>query len=387
MKGLIMTSKMKSGKPGMLKKINRGLILKLLLKEKAISRSKLAKATGLALPSVMRLVDDLMAEGLVLEIGKGSSTGGRKPAMLTLNPDVMYFIGVEIAIDTQVVLTNMLGQVLGSRKTKQMAFSKPEEILTEIVGFVKELLEEHKIDPLKLAGIGIGTPGSQFKHIRDIDYSILKGWESIDVKAWLTEKLPYEIVVDNIARTRTLSELWFGHGKEYDDFIYVFVDQGVGCGIVNAKKILTGYDSVAGEFGHSIVTYQGRPCYCGREGCLEMYVSAGAILSQINKKYELKIQSPEAIHHLSDYKEVYEEVVHYLGIGIGNLINIINPEAIILGGEVINSYPELIEPLRDIIRSYTFNQKALNTKVLKANNLSEDINLGGMALIFNHIFE
>lgn len=382
-----MTSKMKSGKPSMLKKINRGLILKLLLKEKAISRSKLAKATGLALPSVMRLIDDLMTEGLVLEIGKGSSTGGRKPAMLTLNPDVMYFIGVEIAIDTQVVLTNMVGHVLGSRKTKQMAFSKPEEILKEIVGFVDQLLEEHKINPLKLAGIGIGTPGSHFKHTRNIDYSILKGWESIDVKAWLSEKLPYEIVVDNIARTRTLSELWFGHGKEYDDFIYVFVDQGVGCGIVNAKKILTGYDLVAGEFGHSIVTYKGRPCYCGREGCLEMYVSVGAILSQINNKYQLKIQSPKDVHDLSDYKEVYEEVVHYLGIGIGNLINIINPEAIILGGEVINCYPELIDPLTDIIRSYTFNQKALNTKVLRANNLSEDINLGGMALIFNHIFE
>ncbi|MBN2796752.1 MAG: ROK family protein [Clostridia bacterium] len=382
-----MTSKIKSGKPGLLKKINKGLILKLLLKEKEISRSQLAKATGLALPSIMRLVDELISEQLVSEIGKGESSGGRKPAMLTLNGDAMYFIGVEIAIDTTVVLTNMLGDVMGMKKSKQMAFDSPEKMLHTIVFYIEELILEHHIHQDKLGGIGVGTPGMGFKHLREVHHSVLKGWESIDVKKWLSEYLPYPIVVDNIARTRTLSELWFGYGNVYDDFIYVFVDQGVGCGLVKDGKIQVGHDTVSGEFGHSIVTVEGRPCYCGREGCLEMYVSAGAILNRIEEKYHEKYQSLDAVSSSKMFPEVYDEVKTYLGIGLSNLINIINPEALILGGEVIKSHMASLEDLKEIVETYTFNQKAIHTQLHLAKTLDQEAALGSVALIFNHIFE
>lgn len=379
-----MTSKIVTGKPSLLKQMNRNIIIKLIFQYKEISRADIAKLTNLKLPSVMRLVDGLIDDGIVVDIGKGISTGGRRPNLIALKKDAMYIIGIEIAIDTSVVLTDMVGDVIDRWSSEDVNFKSPEEVLEQSLTKVNQLLLHHHIKKEQVAGIGIGTPGTNFKHKENVDYAILKGWDSIDVKTWFEDRTELPIFADNVARTRTLAELWFGHGHNHKDFIYVFVDQGVGCGIVKEGKIYEGHNGVAGEFGHNIVSINGKQCYCGSKGCLEMYVSAGSILQEVNELHPEIVNFSEVITNLSGKHHLYE-AGKVLGIGVSNLINTYNPKAIILGGIVSKKSDIFIEGVYDSVYNNVFSRYAENTEILIGHNIP--VGKGSVALVINQIFK
>ncbi len=338
------------------------MIIKLIVKHKTISRSQLANMTKLALPSVMRIVDSLIKDGLVIDIGKGESTGGRKPNLICLNADALYIFGVEIAVNTEVVLTNLDGEILEKKVFEQNMDMKPEDLLEKVVKCIELMKTKHSLPNEKIAGVGIGTPGTNFKYIREVERAILKGWESFDVKEWFHNKTNYMVEVENVARTRTLSELWFGHGKSLESFIYVFVDRGVGCGIVNNGVIFKGAKGVAGEFGHTTIELNGHDCYCGKKGCIEMYVSAGAITNRVCERLNLKTIYFPDLKDMQDHPEV-NDIFQYsgkvLGVGIANLINIYNPQAIIIGGEVPLVSPIFADTAVKTIDENVFNKKCL----------------------------
>lgn len=387
-----MTSNIVIGKPELLKRINRNIIIKLIIKHEVISRSELSKITKLALPSVMRIVDGLIAEDLVKEVGKGDSTGGRKPGLITLNQKALYIIGVEIAIKTFIVLTDLSGNIIDRWESPQMAYVSPEEMLEKINENISSMIDSHHIDRSKIAGIGIGTPGTNFKHIKDIENSILKGWEKINVKAWFESKTDLPIFIDNVARTRTLSELWFGIGKEFKSFVYVFVDQGVGCGIVNNDTIYEGFSSVAGEFGHTIIEYGGRECYCGSQGCIEMYVSAGAITNEVFKALRIKEEAFKFRNVIESEAEpsvqkILSDSGKILGAGIANLINIFNPKAIVLGGIVPRESSSFAEAVIKTIDTYVFSNNAMNTPIFISSIDQDRICIGSVALVINEVFK
>lgn len=379
-----MTSKIITGKPSFLKQMNRNIIVKLIFQYGTISRAEIAKLTNLKLPSVMRLVDGLINDGIVIDIGKGTSSGGRRPNLITLKKDAMYIIGIEIAIKTTIVLTDMVGDIIDKWSSEELVDSTPEEILKHSFYVVKKLLLQHKIDNSKVAGIGIGTPGTNFKHIQEVDYAILSGWETIDVKTWFSKKTDIKIFTDNVARTRTLCELWFGHGRSEKDFVYVFVDQGVGCGIVQNGKIYEGFNQVAGEFGHTVIEINGRPCYCGSNGCIEMYVSAGTITHEVQSIHpEIKTFS-EVVNNNSGKHHLYE-AGKILGVGVANIINIFNPKVIVLGGIVPKSSVRFRDGVNESVKAYIFSRNAENTIVL--NGTDVPAGMGSAALVMDHIFD
>ncbi len=387
-----MSSEMVTGKPELLKRINRNIIIKLIIMHGVISRSELSRITKLALPSVMRIVEGLISENLIKEVGKGDSSGGRKPSLITLNQEALYIIGVEIAIKTTMVLTDLGGNVIDRWESPQALHMTPEEMLEKINENIERLISSHQIDRRKLAGIGIGTPGTNFKHIKDIENSILRGWEKIDVKAWFESKTDLPIFIDNVARTRTLSELWFGVGKRIRSFIYVFVDQGVGCGIVNNNAIYEGYSSVAGEFGHTIIDYGGKDCYCGNRGCVEMYVSAGAITNEVVKALRISEQdfSFKNVIELEAEPEVQKVLTDsgkILAAGVANLINIFNPQAVVLGGIVPIESRYFASAVKQAIDANVFSNNAMNTPVYISEIDPDRICIGSVALVINEVFK
>ena len=400
----IMRQKIVTGKPELLKRINRNLIIKLIIKEGEVSRSQLARLTGLALPSVMRIVEGLVAEGLVEDLGKGDSTGGRKPTLIRLNADYMYIVGIEIAIESTIVITNFKGEPIESWTSPQLGFIDPDELLNTLLKQLEFMLDEKKIDRKSIAGVGIGTPGTNFKHMHSVKRAIMKGWEDIDVLSWFSERTTYPIVVENVARTRTLSELWFGYGKELKNFLYVFVDQGVGVGIVQNGMIYKGASGVAGEFGHMSVDYQGRECYCGNKGCIEMYVSAGAIINAVD---QLRTEPPEnaPLKPLKDpvknptftevalrsdepaVAEIMKDAGDLLAFGIANVVNFYNPEAVILGGIVPKMCPAVAKQVIEHMDAYIFNRSAMKIPVLVSKLENEKHCLGSIALVIDNCFK
>lgn len=388
-----MNSKIVVGKPALLKHINRNSVIKLIFKHGTISRSEIAKLTKLTLPSIMRIVDGLIEEGLVVEVGKGDSNGGRKPNLISLNHEFLYIIGVEIAINATVVLTDLSGKTIERWESDQMAYETPFEMLDGIMNTIYQLIRKHKIAEDKIAGIGIGTPGSNFKHHKSKSYAILKGWESIDVGAWFRDKFQCPVYIDNVARTRTLGELWFGKGRETKDFIYVFVDQGVGCGIVNNAAIFEGTNHVAGEFGHTVIAYKGRECYCGNQGCIEMYVSAGAIINDISESLKFDASHRMTFREVMTYEgkdevsSILSESAKVLSVGIANLINVLNPQLIVIGGVVPLNSKVFSETLLRSISQSIFSKSALETRIEFSEIEMNDSCLGSVALVVNETFK
>lgn len=388
-----MRQKIVTGKPELLKRINRNVIIKLIIKEGEVSRSQLARLTGLALPSVMRIVDGLVAEGLVEDLGKGDSTGGRKPTLIRLNADYMYIVGIEIAIESTIVITNFKGELLNSWTSPQMGFIDPDALLNTLLNQMEFMLDEKKIDRNRIAGVGIGTPGTNFKHMHLVKRSIMKGWEDMDVLGWFSDRTTYPIVVENVARTRTLSELWFGYGKDYKNFLYVFVDQGVGVGIVQNGMIYKGASGVAGEFGHMSVDYQGRECYCGNKGCIEMYVSAGAIINAVDQLgKETPEKNPTFTEVVLQSEEpavaaILKDAGDLLAFGIANLVNLYNPEAVVLGGIVPRLCPAVAEQVSQTVNKHIFNRSAMKMPVLLSKLENEKHCLGSIALVIDNCFK
>lgn len=389
-----MSKRVITGKPELMKRINKNIVIKMIMRNDILSRSGIAEQTKLALPTVMRIVDELIEEGLVTEIGKGNSTGGRKPSMISLKKEAMYFIGVEIAAKVTVVISNLGGEILSTWREKASTFKEPQLMLEAILESVELLIQQSGISRKLIAGIGVGTPGTNFKHSDEIGFSIFKGWEKFNVQNWFQERTEFPVVVENVAKTQTLGELWFGIGKHYKDFIYIFVDQGVGCGIVNNGDIYYGNMHVAGEFGHMIIERKGKLCYCGNRGCLEMYTSTSAIVSTILEKldtYENNLDFSKVLERLDNGDDIVKEIItnigETMGIGLGNLINFYNPQAIILGGEVSRECPLFFESARSAAYQRIFSNAADSTAIHLSGIESNKTCIGSVALIVNEIFK
>lgn len=364
-----------SARPELLKHMNQELLLRLIVRYGRISRAALARETGLALPSVMRLTEDLIEKGLLADVGQGPATGGRKANELSINGSYRYIIGVEIASKVIVTLTDFSGFVIASRTLQVRKNASPQEDLAEIAEVVLSLLETYGVNRERVAALGVGTPGFNFKY-NSVQPGFMKaGWESIDVAKILAERTGLEVIIENVARTRTLSEIWFGEGLHHASFVYVFVDWGVGIGIVDEGRIVEGACGVAGEFGHMRIERNGRPCYCGGKGCLEMYVSVAAIEAEAKGTPIAEIEDETA----------YATAAHDLALAIGNMINLLNPPLIVLGGCVPRQLKGFTSRVEANLEEFVFHHRASRTPILESQVDNEGICLGSIALVIHHV--
>lgn len=374
-------AKKESAGSELIKNINRELIIRNIVKFKEISRADLSRNTGLALPSVMRITDFLIEKGVIAETGQGESTGGRKPNLLTLNGEYKWIIGVEIASNIIITLANFAGIPVDSIVFATKENEAPSEALNHVAENIQELLTRNNIDKNRLAAVGVGTPGSGFKHQNTIKGFISKGWESIDVTGILSELTSLRVIADNVCRTRTLSEIWFGRGRTQSSFIYAFVDWGVGIGIVDKGFLIEGSNGVAGEFGHLSIDINGKDCYCGKRGCVEMYTSVGSFASESGKiDFDWIIEH----QHEEHIKEIIKKSASALAFALANVINLINPPVIILGGLIPRALNDFTQIVETEIKEHIFHSLALDTPIVKSEVDNETICLGSIALVIHN---
>lgn len=381
-----MINTLNKGSAKLMKTMNRDLVIQTITAFGEISRSQLSKETHLALPSIMRIVQPLIERGLLIESRQGQSTGGRKPLMLKMNKAYKYIIGLEIAMTTTLVLSDFQGLVLEVWSGENLDFKSPQALLDQVLSEMRGWLLKRSIEASQVAGLGVGTPGHSFKHQGPVEGAILRGWEKIDVAAWFKDRIDLDVYTDNVCRTNTLSEIWFGMGRHYKDFLYIYLDQGVGCAHVSKGVIYKGAKGVAGEFGHHSIDYRGRQCYCGKLGCIEMYVSAGAVLKAYNGLGQAKICDLAALKSHKDQgrvEKVTEEVSRYLAYGLGNLINLYNPQLLVLGGDVVRVLPQLSQALEPKIKANIFSDNAADTPIYISQVQNESSNLGSIALVIS----
>lgn len=336
--------------------LNRSAVLNMIKTHGPISRAEVARRTGLSAATVTGITAELIADGLVLEKAPGDSRGGRPPILLTLNPRGGYVVGLKLTeSETIGALTDLEATVIAKR-TADFTEHSPEKAVETMARVVTALATQGSVRKNQLLGVGVGLAG-----IVDGAYGVLRqspylGWRDVPLRDMLQARVRVPVYIDNDVNTLTLTEKWFGAGQGIDNFLTVTVGRGVGLGVVVNGQFYRGVRGGAGEFGHTVVEPDGPLCDCGKHGCLETFVGDPGLLrmaAEAAHRGEIPdpVDSVDVLLALAQAgnpaaRAVFTRAGDVLGRGIANLINVFNPQRIIIGGEGVRAGDWLFGPMR-----------------------------------------
>ncbi len=380
--------------------IRRNLILRALLDEEHLSLTDLKNITGISLPVVTTIVAGLADEGFVLELDlKEENRGaGRPPSVFKLNGDAGYVLGIDIGRTNTdfVVLDLAQDMILQKRRESVNLQSNERSVIDELYKEVQKILKDAKVDYNKVLGIGISIPGiiQGPKGISETYFNF--GEESLE--EMIRDKFNKPVNIEHDAKAMALGELWFGSAKGKENVLCINMGWGLGLGMILNGKIFYGSDYYAGEFGHLQVVPEGNLCYCGKRGCLETYASGKAMARVAKEKIQKgaqtmitsKIQSIEEIDAKIIFEsanqgdtfsiEILEEAASYLGFGLAQLINIINPEMIIFGGKIATVNEFIINSIQTSAMKYSMTHLNKNIR-FEVSNLGTVAGALGVAML------
>jgi predicted NBD/HSP70 family sugar kinase len=322
-----------------LRRDNRSVLLSSLYFGQPSSRQDLSEATGLSPASVSNVIRELIAEGIVLEAGSVDSDGGRPRVLLQVNADYGYVIGVDVG-ETR-VRVELFDLTMTERAKADYPLDPRQHgvdvIVEAILAGLASVLASSGIDESAVLGIGLGIPGVIEQGPEVLVHGQTYGWEAVPFERLLRSGTSLPLHIDNGAKTMGQAELWFGAGRGAQHAVVCLIGSGVGASIIAHGCAHRGSTSSAGEWGHTTIMVGGRACRCGSHGCLEAYVGAEAILDRYGSPLGDDQESAlaaliDAAPHSAKAAKVLADTALYLGVGIADLINLFNPERIILGG-------------------------------------------------------
>lgn len=337
---------MKLGKnPSYLREINNKTILN-LIRRNPVSRSDIARITGLTKPAVSAIVENLINTGLVESIGREDISRGRRPDMLSLRSGTHYSIGINILRDGCVTgFCDLTGKVRGVIHIS-ISDLPPVIAVKKICGEIRIKQEELRIADDMLLGIGISIPGP----VDTVTGTILNppnftSWHNFNIVESFKHELNVPTLVENNATSYALAETLYGSGGNYENyFMFVFTD-GVGTSQIINGKPYRGQMGINPEIGHVSIDINGRQCACGNKGCLELYTSIPAIVAKA-KSEGLNVSSwndivDMALNQNKQCLNIIKTQAEYLAFSIENINNMFIPEAVFLSGKIIYK-PELL---------------------------------------------
>ncbi len=339
------------------KEHNLRALLRSLLHEGSLSRVQLAQKTGLSATTISNLVDELVASGIVSECADEALPEerrvGRPPSSLCLSASSRYAIGVHMRVGIyRVALVDLRGQVIDHTESEFSTITPARQVIEEIACRIQQIIQRSGIERSAILGVGVGAAGlvnfSTGVNLLAANF----GWRDVPMRDWLGELVGLPVVVDNNVRCMALGEAIFGAGRGVGSLAFVYGRFGVGTGIVVNGKIFRGSGQGAGELGHTIILPNNGPlCRCGKHGCLEPLVSEPALTRQAEMAVDMhpgsilercwrEVDGQRPIRQLFQAyrlgdpwaRELIETSAGYLSIALANLVNLINPELILLGG-------------------------------------------------------
>jgi predicted NBD/HSP70 family sugar kinase len=356
---------------------NRAYVINLLRVNGPLSRTEIANRTGLAPSALTRLVRDLLEEGIVCETGKTSSKGGRPAILVSLNKDYARTIGVKVERNRLIAASVDLTGVIRART--EVGFGRvpsPDDVIQGIVGIAKSLADGRTL------GIGISISGFVDPMTGTDLYSPILDWKNVSLRDPLCDKLDLPIWIENDVNALALAERWYGAGREFKHFVCITVGEGIGSGVVIGGEIYRGAFGGAGEFGHITIDPDGPVCRCQERGCLEVYASDRFLLEEADRLGYADIDALTAAARdgVKEASAVFDRMGRYLGFGAKNLVNLLNPEAIILGGERMTASDLFMPTLEEEVCRHSFPAEAEQLRILPAE-LGEDGFLIGPATL------
>ena len=379
-------------------------IIKHLSMYGAMANTDLGKYIKLSTPKIISLLNELKNEGLIEELGQGNSSGGRRPNLYGNKENAFYIVGISINMyKTSVSIFNAKNQKITDDQILPLTISHETSIIDPIVGFTENIILENQIPREKILGIGIEMPG-----LVDSETGINKTYmvSRQPVAEVFQKKFGLEVLIENDAKARAFAELRFGAARFKKNVLAVHLDWGIGLGIIVNGKLYKGRDGFAGEFGHLPMVDNGILCKCGKQGCIETLASGTAIVRMAKEGMkagrssilgQLVDEDPEKIEirkivqaaTMGDQYSIsmLANVGHWLGKGLSYLIQIFNPELIVLGGRMSEANQFILPPIQQAIQIFC-NPELGNDIQIKVSELGSQAGIQGVAaLLLEHVLD
>jgi predicted NBD/HSP70 family sugar kinase len=388
-----------------LRRSNRSRALWQVFLDGPLTRQEIGTEAGLSPATVSNLVADLLAEGVIAEVGLEDSNGGRPRGLLQANPEYGYVIGVDVGESAFLVELFDLGLTMRARHLSATDMPvldssglDPHDVVTHVAGGIRSVIEQAGARSESILGVGVAVPGLVTRSEHAVVHGQSVGWDAVPVEAMLRDMISLPIFVDNGAKTLGQAEKWFGAARGTDDAIIVLLGIGLGACIISNGEVYRGAAGSAGEWGHTTVVVGGRRCRCGAVGCLEAYVGAAAITARYAELSGEESASQNLPSVPGDLEEavavliasrdrdpvsaqVLDEVVTYLGAGIANLVNLFNPERVVVGGWLGRALSDpLLPAIREAAKVNALRLPYSGVQIVKAELGQDAVALGGATL-------
>jgi predicted NBD/HSP70 family sugar kinase len=407
---LIDTNNLVTGNPYYMKQLNRSTILSMIRNLGPIPRAQIAKLTNLTPTTVTNIVSELLEEGLVLEMERGTSKAGRKPILLELNQHAGFVLGIDIGSKKVTAIGFDLLQQQLAHIDRDLPVPLTRETFLQFIQDTVEIAIQAIVAGTdftrdKLKGIGVGMHGIVDSITGRAIYAPHLKLDHIPIGETLSQHFEVDVKVDNDVRVMAVGEGWVGNARDINDFLSINVGYGIGSAIVIGKNLYQGHTFSAGEIAHTTVDSDGLLCTCGRYGCLQAMASGFAIMNRTVKAIKKGEKSiiPEMVEHDLDKVSgkivheaaiqgdplairILEETGHYLGVSISELVKIFNPQMVIVGGGVANADEFIFAPLKAAIEERSKQFPYTKTEVQKCAFGQDATAIGAASMILKTLF-
>jgi predicted NBD/HSP70 family sugar kinase len=390
--------------PGVVRTHNAAVVLQQLRLHAPLSRADLAKRIGLNRSTVSSIVMQLIHAGLIQETELQTDKLGRPGLSLALNPLGGCAVGVEADVaGVRVVLTDFTAQSIWRRSVQVDAGEPQESYLHCAEEMVRQALFQAQVMGLHVLGVGVALPGLVDVHSGELRYAPSLHWHDLPFRSRWSKRFGLPVLIENNANAAALGEYYFGVAQNVPNFLYIGAGATLGGGIVIKGELLRGRGGYAGEMGHMTLDPKGALCSCGRQGCWETLVGPEQVAAQYRRRSP---QPAQRLKHEIVAKEGNEEngfaklvaaanqgdlaaeaVMHELGqnlgIGIANLVNIFNPQLVVLGGYYSMAHETVIPMIKEMIKRHSLFPMRTALSVLPSQRGVDDRILGAVALILD----
>jgi glucokinase-like ROK family protein len=401
-----MKSNNSSGGASYINRLNKIKVLNISRTTENLSRADIAKISGLSAPTVSRIIEDLLAEGLVREIGEGVSQGGRRPTLLKFSDHMNFIIGIDLGTtNIYGVLSDFDAKIIAEVRRPTCVEEGFSNVMRRTADVITSLINEPSVKDKRIYGIGMAVAGLINRKRNIVEFSPDFHWHNVDVVEALSQFHKYRIFFDNVTRVMAMGERWFGLGKKYKNLICVNVGYGIGAGIIIDGKPLCGPLGMAGEFGHITLDKDSLvQCDCGNFGCLEALASGNAIAKSAIKRLregerslllelcdgDISKVTAEMVANAAKQGDVlswtvFERAMEYLGIGIAGLVNLFSPEAVVIGGGVAQAGEILFEKVRKTVNARSLSMISSNVMIRPATFGVKTAVMGAVSLVLSEV--
>jgi N-acetylglucosamine repressor len=388
-----------------MKRNNHLMILRTIRSIGPVSRVRLQRETTLSWGTITASVKELIKKGIVREIGSVSTGVGRRPVELDMNTGDNYAVGLRLGSSyIRAVVLDVKGIVVAEHQQFVDPLASRQAILGQLFASVTKVLDNANVGLPQVAGIGVAAPGAIDARAGICLYAPHHpNWKNVKLKQLCERKFGKPCFVDHVNNCSALGQMWFGAGRGIRNFLCVLLGTGISAGIIIDGQVYRGVNCAAGEFGHTCIDPAGPRCACGNRGCLEVYATGPSIarmgreaaarnpkskiLSLANGRADeitAEMVYQAALEGDRGALRVFDDMGGYLGIGISNLINLFNPERIILAGRVSQAARFFFPSLNRTIAERAWH---ISSKEIKVSEVDNAAVLGAAGNVLQEIYD